>query len=482
MLFAEAITFQQSMISNIVPKLAASFPQAGANVTWSITILGVAGGATMALVGKLGDLIGKRRVVLICGVLFAVGCLVCALTTTWALFLVGRALCGISLGLSAAEYGIVRDLMPRRWIPVTVGVIGTGLGFSAILGPIIAGWLTDAFSWRSVFWFLLIFIVAIFPVFMLAVPETPLRARQRFDVLGAVLLGTGVGASLVYLSEGSSWGWGNIGCLAYLIVGLVLLAAFVAWELRVPEPLLELSLLRTPRVLIVMLTAMLITAVISMTYIAIAYMFETPKEAQLKQQILAGAAAQSMSRSRSSRRSFTSRATSATRRPASRSSRSPCTSRSGPLPSGWSAGRSAATWPGGSAGGCRCCCPARCCSPPAPCGCRGTRRGRSRWRSASCGDSASGSTSAPIPTCSSTWSRPARQGVSGGMNAIFGSFGSSLGIALFTAVVAAHPLKLVVTCGRSRDSARPCQACTPTAGTSCPTSWSASCRPRSPSS
>ena len=148
-LFAEAITFQQSMISNIVPKLAASFPQAGANVTWSITILGVAGGATMALIGKLGDLIGKRWVMLICGVLFAAGCLVCAVTTTWALFMVGRALCGISLGLSAADYGIVRDLMPRRWIPVTVGVIGTGLGFSAILGPIIAGWLTDAFSWRS---------------------------------------------------------------------------------------------------------------------------------------------------------------------------------------------------------------------------------------------------------------------------------------------------------------------------------------------
>ena len=216
-LFAEAITFQQAMISNIVPKLAASFPQAGANVTWSIAVLGVAGGATMALVGKLGDLIGKKAggADLRCPVRGR--CLVCALTTTWALFLAGRALCGISLGLSAAEYGIVRDLMPRRWIPVTVGVIGTGLGFSAILGPIIAGWLTDAFSWRSVFWFLLIFIVAIIPVFMLAVPETPLRARQRLDVLGAALLGTGVGAALVYLSEGSSWGWGNIGCLAYLI-------------------------------------------------------------------------------------------------------------------------------------------------------------------------------------------------------------------------------------------------------------------------
>jgi MFS family permease len=145
--------------------------------------------------------------------------------------LAGRALCGISLGLAALEYGLVRDLMPRRWIPVTVGVIGTGLGFSAILGPVIAGWLTYAFSWRSVFWFLLIFIVAIVPVVMLAVPETPLRATQRLDVPGAVL--------------------------------------------------------------IVMLTAMLITAVISMTYIAIAYMFEAPRQAQLKQQILAGAAARS---------------------------------------------------------------------------------------------------------------------------------------------------------------------------------------------
>jgi MFS family permease len=444
-LFAEAITFQQSMISNIVPKLAASFPQVGANVTWSITILGVAGGATMALVGKLGDLIGKKRVLLICGVLFAVGSLICAVTATWGVFLAGRALCGISLGLSAAEYGIVRDLMPRRWIPVTVGIIGTGLGFSAILGPIIAGWLTDAFSWRSVFWFLLIYIVAIMPVFMLAVPETPLRARQRFDLLGAVLFGTGVGASLVYLSEGSSWGWGSITCLAYLIGGLALLAAFVAWEARVPEPMMELSLLRTPRVLIVMLNALLLTAVISMTYIAIAYMFETPKEAQLKQQILAGAAAQS-------------------HQPLSvitalvhfQGDLSYATAGFSVLALAlhitlWTA---AFGLVGGPLGGYL-----------------ARRIGGRLPLLLSC--------ALLLAACAlwvpwhKTWqeqvaigvlwglgfgfyfgSNPnllidavpaSRQGVSGGMNAVFGSIGSSIGIALFTALVAAHPLKLAVT-------------------------------------
>jgi MFS family permease len=446
-LFAEAITFQQSMISFIVPKLSASFPQAGANVTWSITILGVAGGATMALVGKLGDLIGKKRVLLICGVLFAIGCLVCAVTTSWSLFLVGRALCGVSLGLSAAEYGIVRDIMPRRWIPVTVGIIGTGLGFSAILGPIICGWLTDSFSWRSVFWFLLIYMAAIIPVFMVAVPETPLRARQRFDVLGAVLLGAGVGASLVYLSEGSSWGWGNITCLAYLIGGLVLLAAFIAWETRVPEPVMELSLLRAPRVLIVMLTAFLLTAVISMTYIAIAYMFETPKEAQLKQQILAGAAAQSHEPLAvvSAIVHFQGDLSYAT--------------------AGFSVLALAlhiTLWTAafGLVGG--------------PLGGYLARRVGGRLPLLlSC--------ALLLAACTlwvpwhKTWqeqvaigtlwglgfgfyfgSNPnllidavpaSRQGVSGGMNAVFGSIGSSVGIALFTALVAAHPLKLVATVG-----------------------------------
>lgn len=446
-LFAEAITFQQSMISNIVPKLAASFPQAGANVTWSITILGVAGGATMALVGKLGDLIGKKRVLLLCGVLFAIGCLICALTTSWGVFLAGRALCGISLGLSAAEYGIVRDLMPRRWIPVTVGIIGTGLGFSAILGPIIAGWLTDAFSWRSVFWFLLIYIVAIMPVFMLAVPETPLRARQRLDWLGAVLLGTGVGASLVYLSEGSSWGWGKITCLAYLIAGLVLLAAFVAWEAQVPEPMLELSLLRTPRVLIVMLNALLLTAVISMTYIAIAYMFETPKEAQLKQQILTGAAASShqplsVVTSLVHFQGDLSYATGGFSVLALALHITLWTAAFGLI--GGPLGGYLARRIGGRL--------------PLLLSCALLLAACALW----------------VPW-HKTWqeqvavgvlwglgfgfyfgSQPnllidavpaSRQGVSGGMSAVFGSIGSSIGIALFTAAVAAHPLKLVASVG-----------------------------------
>jgi MFS family permease len=291
-LFSEVAPFQSAMISYVLPKIAQSFPSAGANVTWAVTILGVAGGASMALLGKLGDLIGKKKVLLLCGLLFLIGSLISALTGSWALFLVGRALGGASWGMTAVEYGTVRDIMPRRWIPVTIGIIGTGFGVSGVIAPLICGALTDHFSWRSVFWFLTIYMVATFPVVMLAVPESPLRLKQRFDILGAALFGVGVGAVLVYISEGSSWGWTAASSLGYLIGGLAVLAAFCTWEMRTREPMMELKLLRAPKVMVPMVVAFLITGIFAMIGISIAYMFETPQAATLKGEVLAGVAAQ----------------------------------------------------------------------------------------------------------------------------------------------------------------------------------------------
>src|SRR5215469_4475912 len=291
-LYSEVAPMQYGAVSIIIPKIAPSFPVAGAGITWAVTIVGVAGGATMALIGKLGDKFGKKNMTLFSGLLFIVGALLCVLTSSWPVFLIGRALGGASWAMTALEYGLVRDLMPRKWIPVAVGIIGTGFGVGAVVTPIVVGSLTDHYSWRSVFWFLFIYMIVTTPVLWLCVPETPVRVRQRFDVLGAALFGAGIGLALIYVSQGSIWGWANIGSLSYLIGGLVLLVAFVGWELRTPDPMMELSLLRAPKVSILMAVAFLVTLSISAIGIVVAYMFQTPKGADLKAQILAGAAAQ----------------------------------------------------------------------------------------------------------------------------------------------------------------------------------------------
>lgn len=280
-LFSEIVTFQMSMISVIVPKIGLDFPQAGSSVTWTVTILGVVGGATMGLTGKLADLLGKKKMLVLCSVLFFAGCLICALTHNWALFLVGRGVASVSWGMSAIGYGIVRDLMPRRWIPICVGILGTGFGIAGVAGPIITGALTDHWGWRSVFWFLVIYMAVTIPFFLLIVPESPLRAKQRFDVLGATLFGVGVGAVLIYLSEGSNWGWKNMGNLAYLIGGIVALVIFVLWERVTPDPMMELPLLAAPKVILVLLVSFFITGVFVASSYPQAYMFQTPSAGAL---------------------------------------------------------------------------------------------------------------------------------------------------------------------------------------------------------
>jgi MFS family permease len=290
-LFAEVAVLQVSMVAIILPKLGAAFPASGSSTSWAITILGIVGGATLALIGKAGDLWGKKRMLLVCGLFFLVGTLLCAVTTSWAVFLLGRGIAGVSYGMAVVQYGLVRDLLPRRWIPIAVAFVGTGFGLAAIIGPLVCGVLTDHFSWRSVFWFLLIYSLVMFVPFILLVPESKLRVRQRFDVVGAVLLGTGVGLTLIYLSQGSTWGWGRIDCLGYLLGGLAGLAAFVWWERRTSDPMLELSLLAKPAVLILMVLAFFVTGVQALISVMLSYIFETPQPAQLKAAIVAGAAA-----------------------------------------------------------------------------------------------------------------------------------------------------------------------------------------------
>lgn len=288
---SEILPLQQSMVAVILPKVAVDFPSAGSGVTWSMTILGVVGGATMALVGKLGDVWGKKRVLYLCAGFFLVSCVICALTSDWTLFLIARGIGAVSWGMAAVEYGIVRDVMPRHWVPISIGVLGTGFGLSAVIAPLAVGALDDHYGWRSIFWFLAVYTLVALPVLALTVPESPVRVKQRFDLLGAVLFGVGVGTVLIYISQGTSWGWTEPTCLAYLIGGLVSLVAFLVWETYTKDPIMELSLLRKAPVAMLMGISLLGTMVFSATSIAVIYMFETPPAAELKAQILQGIAA-----------------------------------------------------------------------------------------------------------------------------------------------------------------------------------------------
>ena len=286
-LFAEIAALQYTMVASAARDIAPTFPGVGANISWMVIIFGLVGGATTPIFGKMSDLWGKRRMMLISGASFAVGTLICALTSSWALFLVGRALEAVAISAPTVAYGLFRDILPRRYIPASIGVIATGLGMSALVAPLLGGWLLDNYSWRSLFWFLLIFVAVVVPLLVLVVPETPLRTNQRLDLGGAVLLAVGVGLVLLYLSNGATWGWGRPTAWGWLAGGVALLLAFVAVEKRSAQPIMDLKLLFSPQVSMVLVAALLGSMVIGIQGYSIPYMLQTPHKAQLTQMITA---------------------------------------------------------------------------------------------------------------------------------------------------------------------------------------------------
>ncbi|MFE3545300.1 MFS transporter [Nocardia sp. NPDC059177] len=295
-LFTEIAPMQYTIVSAALQKIAPTFPGVGADINWAIIVFGLIGAAASPLIGKMSDVWGKKRMFLICGVLFVIGCVLDATTSNWGIFLLGRCLQATAIATAVIAYGLIRDLMPRKYVPLGLGITATGLGVSAIAGPLLGGFLVDNYSWRAIFWSLAIFTVVMLPLVYFVVPESKLRVKQRIDVVGAALLAGGAALILIYLDKGHDWGWSKPTTLAWVITGVVLLILFVLVETRVAQPIMDMGLLFHPRVAMVLAGALFASLQIGIVSYAIAYMSQTPDEATVtagvQQGTLAGVQAQ----------------------------------------------------------------------------------------------------------------------------------------------------------------------------------------------
>lgn len=280
-LFAEVAPLQYTMVSPAARLIGPHFPGVGSNISWMTVVFGLVGGATTPILGKLSDLYGKRNMLLAVGIAFLIGTVLCATTTSWAVFLIGRGFQAVAIAAATIAYGLIRDLIPRRFVPLAIGLVSTGLGVSGVGGIMLSGVLTDHYSYKSLFWFLTIYTAVMMPILLMVVPETKFRAKERLDPFGALLLAGGVALALVYLSNGSTWGWSPITSWGYLAGGVAMLVAFVMIERRVEQPIIDLRLLFSPNVSNVLFLAFFASIVVGIQAYAIPFMGLTPTKSQL---------------------------------------------------------------------------------------------------------------------------------------------------------------------------------------------------------
>jgi EmrB/QacA subfamily drug resistance transporter len=201
--------------------------------------------ALMVFGGRLGDLLGLRRVFLVGAVVFACSTAVAGAAQDMVMLIAARATQGVGAALMMPNsIAIVSAVFPRERRGSALGTLAGASAFFAALGPVLGGLLTDI-DWRLVF---LINVPLAVVAILLTLSATPRLAaaatRRRIDYPGVVSFGLAIGALVFGLSQGPQEGWGSAQTVIPLIAGALLMAAFVVIELRVQDPLLEFRLFR----------------------------------------------------------------------------------------------------------------------------------------------------------------------------------------------------------------------------------------------
>jgi MFS family permease len=232
---------ETSIVLPALPALAQHYSASLIAVSWLAIGFLVASVVAVPLFGRLGDLFGHRRLLLVAIGAFAGGSLLCAVSDSVGLVIAGRVVQGIGAAVGPLGLGIVRDALPPERLPRGIGVLVGTSGAGAAIGYLLSGVLVDHVSVVSLFWFLFGVAMVLLVATAVVVPASPVRARGSVDVAGAGLIVAGLAGLLVAISKGNDWGWDSGRVLGLFAAAVVLLAAFVLVEGRVREPLLDLA-------------------------------------------------------------------------------------------------------------------------------------------------------------------------------------------------------------------------------------------------
>jgi MFS family permease len=238
---------ESSMIVPAIPDLAVHYDASLIAVGWLATGFLLAAIVAVPLLSRLGDLYGKRRLLLFALGAFLSGSLICAFTTSIELAIVGRAVQGLGAAAGPLTLALARDTVAPPQLPRVVGAVMVGASVGGGVGFLLGGIVVDLFSPAAIFWLLAGLAACLILAITQVVPETPVRKKVRLDLAGIALLGAGLAVLLLAISKGHAWAWSSPEILGLFAGAALLLAAFVLVERRVSEPYVDLSLVaRTP--------------------------------------------------------------------------------------------------------------------------------------------------------------------------------------------------------------------------------------------
>jgi EmrB/QacA subfamily drug resistance transporter len=271
-----AFAVLQSLVAPALGTISRDLGASTADTSWMLTAYLLSASVLTPILGRLGDIAGKRKVLIGVLVVLAAGTLLAAVAPNLAVLIVARALQGAAGAILPLSIGIVRDELPKEKVGVTVGLLSAIFGVGAGVGIVAAGPIVEHLSWHWLFWLPLVLVVVALLGTVFGIPESPVRTPGRLDVLGAGILSAALVALLLAISKGQAWGWGEARTLGLLAAGVLGLIVFVLVERKVREPLVDMRLMRLRGVWATDLVALILGFAMFGTFLLVPTLLQLP--------------------------------------------------------------------------------------------------------------------------------------------------------------------------------------------------------------
>lgn len=274
------VSLLQTLVVPVLTRIAEQLDSDLTTVGWVLTANLLAAAVATPVLGRMGDVYGRRPVMLGILITVLVGIALALFTSSLPLLIVGRVLQGASYGLFPLSMGVLRDEVPRHRLTASMALVSAMLGVGGVIGLLVTGLLAQGeASYRQPFWFGLVITVVSLVIGWITLPRRgPDSTSTSVDWLGAAVLGTGLVLLLLPISQGENWGWSSPVTIGSFVASVVVLASWLLVERRTSQPLAAPALLINRGVLLANAAGLMIGFGMFASFLGITDFVETPAE------------------------------------------------------------------------------------------------------------------------------------------------------------------------------------------------------------
>ncbi len=266
-----------SAVIPALPTLQHDLNASETGVTWLLTGFLLSASVGTAIIGKLGDMYGKQRLLVWTLVTLSGGTLLAALSQSLAMLIVARVIQGVACGIFPLAFAIARDEFPADRVAGSIGLMSAILGVGGGLGLVVGGLIDEHLNWHWLFWLPLPIMAAAAVCAWRLIPESPVRSPGRVNWTAAALMSVGLSAVLIGIAQATAWGWTSTKTLVLLAFGLAVCCVWILVELRSSNPLIDMTMMRVRGVWTANLAAFLVGAGLYAWFLLLPQLAQLPR-------------------------------------------------------------------------------------------------------------------------------------------------------------------------------------------------------------